>query len=463
MSHKIFFRSDLELKDVSVLYNDKQNDTNVELWASDIGSTIFIYMHNNNYEKGIMIDNNYLIKFKLYNNKFYPTIDLVFRDPNSIIGNKFHPDDNTIVSIYKKSNSKLLMPIRMDLVITNFRMVKEKEYGYDIIYNIKAKMNFNNITENASYKGTSFSVLQQLSKKCKLGFASNIEDTNDEMVWINPGNYTSEFIPDIAKNSYRNDNGFLLTFIDQYYNLNYVDVEEQLNQDTSKNRSIFSTKMFKKDGTEQISKLLLTNHPNLLGSNMHIDKFVVDNSARSVNWNIGYDSTIYYYNKSNDTVLNKDLETITKKPNENINIFKSLEKSENIRKYYMGKLDTDNVHENYLYSRKQNENNMEFLQKVKMNIILKMPNMSLYRLQLIELVIYELETLVSDMGTQKNKTDSYRINDKLSGSWLITGINYIYDGKESTQEITLVKRELNINYDKNKLDDLTKAFYNYKK
>ena len=89
--------------------------------------------------------------------------------------------------------------------------------------------------------------------------------------------------------------------------------------------------------------------------------------------------------------------------------------------------------------------------------------MSIYRFQHIELIIYELgvisnESLIGD----EEKTDSYRINEKLSGDWLITGINYLYLNGAVSQEITLVKRELNIEYDKEKLDDITKKFYEYK-
>ena len=42
---------------------------------------------------------------------------------------------------------------------------------------------------------------------------------------------------------------------------------------------------------------------------------------------------------------------------------------------------------------------------------------------------------------------NWKINNRLSGEWLITGINYTFDnGKGNVQEITLVKRELGTQY-----------------
>lgn len=458
MSYNIFFRSNLTLKDIIIDYKERDN-TKIDLWASDIGSNFFLYLHNKNDEEGgLIIDNKYLIKLKINNNSFYPTIDLIFRDPTFIIGNKLHPDDNTILSLFKKSNSKLLMSIRLDFIITNFRIIKEIKNSSDRIYSIKAYLNFNDYIENNSYKGTSFAVLQNLALKCDLGFASNINDTNDSMVWINPGYYISEFIPKIVKNSFRSNNSFLYTFIDLYCNLNYVDIELQFDENTLKNKTIFNTKSYTND-KESISDLILTNHPNLIGSNMYIDKYIIDNSAKDINWNIGLKSEIYYYNKTDNEYLIKDIDTITSNKGNLINL-KTVDEYENKRKFYLGFQDNDNVHENYLYSIKLNENNINF--KIKMNIILDNVNMSLYRFQYVEIIIYELETLYSE-GDSKNKTDSYRINDKLSGSWLITGISYLYDRGQSSQEISLVRRDLNIEYDKVKLDDITKYFYLYKK
>jgi hypothetical protein len=138
---------------------------------------------------------------------------------------------------------------------------------------------------------------------------------------------------------------------------------------------------------------------------------------------------------------------------------KSYEKKTNTRIYNMGFQDQDNVHENFLYSKKQNENNIEFLQKIKMNIVIQNPNMSIYRFQNVELVLYELNKPYEGDDAKKQ---SHRINERLSGAWLIVGINYIFEKNNFYQEITLVKRELTSEYNKEKLEQLTANFNAYK-
>lgn len=465
MANKVFFRSSIELKSISLEYKKNNPDEKVETFASDIGSNVFLYLHNkkNDEKGGLIIENNYIIKLKIKNDSFLPTLELTFKSPIGVVGNRLHPDDDTVISFYKRSENKNIMPIRMDFAISNFRIIKEDKYTHDKIYSLLAQLDFNNISENIAYKGTSFKSLQKLAKKALLGFASNMNDTRDEMTWINPGNHISEFIPDIVRYSYLNDSSFLVSFIDLYYNLNFIDVEKQLKEDTFDQKSLFSVKRTFKDSVDnQITRLLITNHPNMKGSNLFIESYIVDNNARDTNWDIGYQSKIFYYDKTLNSSEIKTLDTITDQNTDKI-IFKSLNPKENIRKYNMGKQDHDNVHDNFLISKKQNDNNIDFLHVVKMNIILQSSNMNLYRMQYVELVLYELETIVNSMGTDTNKTDSYRINERLSGSWLITGINYIYDGEDMSQEITLVKRDINVEYDKEKLDEITKSFYNYKK
>jgi len=458
MSYKIIFRSNINLKNISIGYNYNQSDVNVDLWASDIGASIFLFLHKpGDEEGGLPIDSTFIKKMKIHNNKFRPSIELIFQDPNDIIGNKLHPDDDTVISVFKKSTSKLLMPLRVDFVITKFKIIKEIEYSNNKLYSLFGVLKLeNDITENIAYKGSSFSVLQQLSKKLELGFASNVSNANDEMTWINPGIYITEFIPFILKHSFYDYNSFIWGFIDLYYNLNYVNIEHQLDQNPIDQKNVWNYDMFN-DGKDVITNLLLTNHPNMKGSNTYIDKYIVDNSARDINWDIGYDANVYYYNKTNNSSLKYQLDTISNTNNDE-NPLKSLDKLTNTRRYYMGKLDEDNAHKNFLYTKKQNENNIKFLQKIKMNIIFNNANMSLYRFQYIELIIYELKNINENL-IKEVKTDSYKINEKLSGSWLITGISYVFEKMKIYQEITLVKRSLGIEYDKKKLDEMTKLFY----
>lgn len=460
MANKIFFRSNIELKPISIKYNN-QEERYSDIWADDIGTNVFLYMHNKEAEKGgLIIENSYIIKMKIHNNGFIPILELNFKDPSGIIGSKLHPDDDSIISFFKSSQSKILMPIRIDFVIDKFKMVKDRIDSNDRIFSLIAHLNFNNIAVNKAYKGTSFSILQNIAKESLLGFVSNINDTDDNMTWINPGNYTSEFIQEITKYSYKDDNSFLISFIDLYYNLNFVDIEKQLKDDTFEQKNIYPLQKTFDFIDDSTTRLLITNHPNMASTNMFITSYLVNNTARDTNWNIGYKSKINFYDKLSNSTEVKIIDTFTNNDNNKI-LFKSLNPDENIRKFSMGKQDIDNVHPNFLLSKKQNINNIEFFQIVQMNIILQSANMNIYRMQHIEVIIYELDSVIK-MDPDDNKTDSYRINEKLSGSWLVTGVSFIYNRNSFSQEITLVRKDINIEYDKEKLDEITKYFYKYK-
>jgi hypothetical protein len=125
------------------------------------------------------------------------------------------------------------------------------------------------------------------------------------------------------------------------------------------------------------------------------------------------------------------------------------------KNYFLGKNDTSNSHLNYLYAEQLNLHNMEYLQKIRMNIVLKGLNFQLYRFQPIKIELYKMRELdgnsntvtPTDVKTAKN-VDKYKLNERLSGDWLIVGINFTFSRKENSnggnfvQEITVVKREL---------------------
>jgi len=447
--------SSIEFKEIYIKYLKDRTDISISEWADYIGRPMFLYLNNRgNLKGGFIIDINYLISMKLKSVHLLPTIEIIFRDPSGFIGNQMFPDDNTILSFLKRSTNPKIEPIRLDFVISDFQT-------NDSVFTLYGILNIEDRTENVAYKGSSFNVLKNIANDMKLGFLTNINDTNDEMTWINPGNYISQFISDITLNSYNGDNSFMISFIDFFNRLNYIDIEQQLQQNTLDELTLWENYFDKNNNNEKTTPLLLTNHPNMILSNLYVEKYVILNNSRHVNMDIGYKSKVYFYNKTENRLINNEINILNSINDIYKNNLKTLDSNLNVKKYYLGKMDNDNVHLNYLIANKQNDINLKFLQKLKINIVLPLANMSIYRMQHVELIIYELETFNHDIYLDEtiNKTDSYKINDKLSGSWLITSINYIYIKKQMKQEITMVKRDINIEYDKEKLNELTKNFY----
>jgi len=430
-----------------------KNDSDINRNTEDLAKYPVVYID------GVMIQSNQIIKLELFNDSFVPSLKLSFSDPTSKLIDENYPLDNSIISIFKESPNKDLMAIKMDFKITDFTIIKGKKDSEGISFELDGIVDVDGFYLNnfESYKGSSYKVIKDLSKNLGLGFATNVTTTNDEMVWINPSNYRIKFMKEIIERSYINDDTFLFGYIDFYYNFNYVDIEEQLKDDISNQMNMMDREQLIKDGKDDKTPLILTNDEDAKSTNMYISKYTILNSSTNINLQYGYRNKAIYYIKSEDQIKRYDLDNITNdgdnkialkgNPDDKNGLYENM-----ISNTYMGKMDTDNVHKEYLHTLLQNQNNLKFLQKLKMTIKLTRPNFSLYRFQKVLVELYNIAKLsksnelkvVDDKNVGRNDE---KIINKLSGEWLITAINFTFSKEEGNyQEITLVKRELTDKY-----------------
>ena len=103
----------------------------------------------------------------------------------------------------------------------------------------------------------------------------------------------------------------------------------------------------------------------------------------------------------------------------------------------MGKIDTDNVHKNYSYSKIQNEINLKNMEGLSMDIFLPNLNWSIYRFQKVRVNI-----IPKSPSPTKNE-----VIWKLSGEWLIAGIDYTWKNNKMSQEVNILRRSLGKNPD----------------
>ena len=455
---EVKYRATLETANIEYDYADDVDDKPAETQKEEVGKAPLVNLN------GIQIENENIVTLKIKNKNIYPEIELEFSDPTSKLLEDEYPADNTIISIYKKATSKGLMDIKMDFKILSFQ-TNNGVSGDQVTFKITGILNIDDmyLYNFESYKGTTYDVLDQLSKKMKLGYVSNITSTNDEMVWINNGGLRQNFIKDIISKSYIDDSTFLIGYIDFYYNFNYVDINKQLNLDITKQVSIDDTGQIGSEFEKEPDPipLILTNQENKSSTNLYISKYTVLNNSTQTNIDSGYRYKYTSYNTSDDKVDRYFLDSITEEGNDEKIILKGNPQVKNDKLYeesmsdaWMGKIDTDNVHEKFLQTDLQNKKNLQFLQKLKISIKMEKPNYSLYRFQKVIIELYNLaKTETKDdidkegqkMG-ESGEQDA-KIIHRLSGEWLIMGINYTFSMEEGNiQEITLAKRELTSEY-----------------
>lgn len=385
---------------------------------------------------------------------FMPSFYLNFIDNTNIMADKGFPTDNSIISVYLPSNSKNLKSIRLDFIITLFDI--NSDYDSRSMH-IKGILNINSffVNEYKSYKKTSsYSCLRKVAEQSGIGFNTNIDDTNDAMTWLNPGMDVHEFVKHVTKHSYLNENSFMFSFIDNFYNLTFVDVEKALQEDISNNKGVVTSSVYGASASENqaTSNIVLTNDVSVQNTNLYFDSYKILNQSSKISLEDGYIKHAYYFDRRGNWE-NKagafyifGVDSITTPGSEKTSVILKSSPSDmdfyrkNVSFTYAGKIDTDNVHKEYAYAEVQNTHNLSQLQKVSIEVNLPTPNFNIHRFQKVQIVIAN-KFYLSGRGA---------MNERMTGQWLVTGIIYKYNVKNRlTQQLTLVKRELNV-------DDLTK-------
>ena len=402
---------------------------------------------------GTTVDPRDIIYVKLHNSKFLPEIELYCVDSKGVLFNDLYPfDHDTIVCIFVKTKSINERPIRMDFRVTDYETIKGSDDNKVFKYLIKGILNVDELhfSNYEARKGTSYNVIKDIATQMNLGFLSNVSSSNDNMTWINPSNTYKEFIKDITKYSYISDNSFVWTFIDFYYNMNYIDVQLALNEQFAKvddTTNVQETRLFEMKNTE----LYLTNNMAFSTTPFYISKFSIINQSFKINLKKFYKMKGTWYVKGINTVIKqplKELETLSSKEK----LMQLSDKKSDIYnknandEYFIGKIDTDNEHKYYPLAKVSNKFNLDNLEKMKMVVILKQVNFSITRFTTILIEIYNPDDTFSRDADVKVPLNN--INTRLTGYWFVTGINYIFTRSTGIeQEVTVMRRELNLTYD----------------
>lgn len=233
----------------------------------------------------ILPDSN-LKSMNLRQDSFVPELTISFTDNDFAFTTRSYPLSNIIVSVYVKSNVKKLKSFYGDFIINSISSMAVPNSA-SIIYTLSGELYIPQLYGNYSkaYRNmTSTQVLQKVSEELQLGFADNqAEGTNDSMTWIMP-NYTyKEFITQVLKFAYKDDNNFFDCFIDRYYILNFINVEKQFARDQEIDTGYVARDQSKVDkqrvdpetqtDNEYMVPLILTNHPSMSGDEFFISDF----------------------------------------------------------------------------------------------------------------------------------------------------------------------------------------------
>lgn len=170
--------------------------------------------------------------FTIDSRNFLPTITLTVQFSNELFVSKNLPKDGDIISVMIRNKSDLLKPIRNDYVITGHAQQHQSTFNKDK----PVKLTFfgelfvpgiRGYRGSKSYRGTSMETLKKIAQALELGFNTNEDETDDLQIWLKTGT-AAEFIKEITKRSWKDENSFFECWIDVYYNLNFVNLQKEL-------------------------------------------------------------------------------------------------------------------------------------------------------------------------------------------------------------------------------------------
>lgn len=168
---------------------------------------------------------------------FLPTISLKITPIGDGLLTKGAIKDGDIISLFFRTTSDVITPIRCDFIINSNRV-----NGYEVNNPLSSpSINLNgelfipgihSSKDNIFTCGTSKSAIKDVCKKLGIGFAFNdIDETNDKQLWFSPKKKVVEYINDIIEHSWKDEQSFFKCWIDLYYNLNFINVNKMLISD----------------------------------------------------------------------------------------------------------------------------------------------------------------------------------------------------------------------------------------
>jgi hypothetical protein len=324
---------------------------------------------------------------------------------------------------------------------------------------------------------TSAQTLLDVSQDLDLGFASNDFNTNDKMTWISPYISYYNFIKDVTISSYKDDQSFYATWVDAYYNLNFVNINNQLTaNDIVQNVLIIPGSATGKaddalfPGIELKPAevpMLISNAPQFIGYPFYVSNFTMLSEAGNTTNKMGYIQDIQFYNdntgykvKPSEKVVSYTIQaTTTDDIRENMVLQRGRasekEYLKEVRTNWMGILDTGDsgsVHENYFQARIQNPLNISDVTKFTLQVETESYFAGFYRGQVIPVMIYATEkgTRMENTGISNDQNSQHSaglvMDQFLSGQYVLMGYSISWgQDKGFYQVLNLCKREWILN------------------
>jgi hypothetical protein len=425
-----------------------------------------------------------------------PKCSIVVKDNKNAFSVESYPRDGDFFTILLNSkHQETFKSIHMDFDIVSIETAPGTE-GASPIITIEGIAKIPRLyAEDCQVldSDTSLNHLELIARDLELGLATNIESTDDSQSRIQAYVTFQDFIKDIVDHAYISDDAFVKYYIDQYYYLTFVDINQIFNTKNPKLDEVmtvltsFASSMNQESHSETEGEndadnievpLILTNHQETMGLSCYVEGIELINNSSKVSLSAGYARDIQIYDNNLDderlqefrveSLVTEELPEIEEplKGNQKDDRYDSQVKHKYMGRQNVGEDGLGNVHSNYVFSKIHNsQNNME-IEKMKVRVTLPSFNPSIYKFQKIPLVMYHYDgirveaskqgdfkrenagfnELPMGAGKSEDAADAQQVMDRfLSGYYIIENIDYkMTETNEEAgvkQVVTLIRRE----------------------
>jgi hypothetical protein len=429
---------------------------------------------------GYFVD-KFLINFDLDLNQILPTLRFRFYTGMSTFLSVSYPKDGDIVSLYLRSNVPVYKPLRMDFNILSVDSgMSTDETGELIVFDILCECRipkFYSEVCKAFREKTSYETLFEVSQDLDLGFSTNDPSLNDRMTWICPNLSYYNFINEVTKSCYKDDRSFFMTFVDPYYNLTFLNINNQLEANDIVQTVVVQPGSSTGKANDALFPgidlqpatipLQITNAPSFIGYPFYASRYTLLSDSGNNSNLMGYVQTVQFYDEGanlgsspSEKYFSYDVESITTDDVTENMVLQKGRASENlykqeIRKRWMGILNAGpdgSVHDNYLQARVQNPLNLTDVTKFTLQVETGSYYPGYYRGQVIPVLLYATERGIRMDNTgisnnQQTQRDNNLVLDQfLSGQYILMGYSVNWSGERGFYQIlNLCKREWILN------------------
>jgi hypothetical protein len=434
---------------------------------------------------GYVFSDKDVLKMVLDCNGSLPTIDLTLSDSQGLFNVDTFPRDGDVINFRMGTlDKKSYKDIRIDFDITSADQPKQNSNVKGGKYNFSGRIKVPGLyaDECKSYGvGTSLDHIESIANDLKLGVATNIDSADDKMNLILPYNSRFDTLEDLVKHSYIDEDSFQTYCIDQYYYVNYVNLNTLLESEETIEEVIAAFDKELNDvpgnGSEDAANqgkkpLILTNHKRDSGTNLFIEAQSLANSAGSKTKKNGYKRTLQFFeNDSDEGLVSHDIEPLASK---NMSELEEPMKGRRDEDRYKGETktkytgrknadpETSHTHLNYEYSAISNAQNMDEIKKMSLEVSLASFNPAIHLFQKIPVVIYTgaqeklgADKVIKDAKKEKGfdttvkddpsdvGTGQFVLDEFLSAYYVVGGIEYTFKAGDASvkQKLKLLRRE----------------------